>query len=96
MRLEDIEGRATISVEEAGQLLSVSRPTAYALARNGDIPVLRLGPRRIVVPVGAFLRMCGFEDRQKEQGGPPQAPRKALSLATDERKNCDDPTAPIP
>lgn len=85
MRLEDIQGRATISVEEAGQLLSVSRPTAYALARTGEIPVLRLGARRVVVPVGAFLRMCGFEDQQKEQGPAATGPQEVPPLATESK-----------
>ena len=41
--------RLTISVEEAGQLLGISRGLAYALVSRGDIPSIRLG-RRIVVP----------------------------------------------
>ena len=96
MRLEDLAGRATISVEEAGQLLSVSRPTAYALARSGDIPVLHLGPRRIVVPVGALLRMCGF-DPHKEQGPVAPGPQRVPSLATDDEKGTsDERTPPLP
>lgn len=40
----------TLTVEQAGKVLGISRSTAYELARTGDIPTLRLG-RRIVVPV---------------------------------------------
>lgn len=40
----------TVTVEQAGKVLGISRSTAYELARTGDIPTLRLG-RRIVVPV---------------------------------------------
>jgi excisionase family DNA binding protein len=36
------------SVEEAGKLLGLSRPTAYKLAKSGEIPTLKLG-RKIVV-----------------------------------------------
>jgi excisionase family DNA binding protein len=45
----DRDQRLTISVEEAGQLLGISRGLAYALVSRGDIPSIRLG-RRIVVP----------------------------------------------
>ena len=48
----------TISVEQAGEVLGVSRNTAYALAREflatggaSGLPVLRLGARRMRVPV---------------------------------------------
>ena len=51
-------GRATISVEEAGQLLEIGRGKAYDCARNGEIPCLSLG-RLKLVPVPALLRMLG-------------------------------------
>lgn len=41
--------RLTLTVEEAGRLLGISRALAYELVATGDIPSLRLG-RRIVVP----------------------------------------------
>lgn len=44
----DVE-RLTLSVEEAAQLLGISRALAYELVRRGELPRLRLG-RRIVVP----------------------------------------------
>ena len=47
----------TMSVEEAGKALGIGRSTAYALARQGALPVLRLGARRLVVPRAALLRM---------------------------------------
>jgi excisionase family DNA binding protein len=39
-----------MSVEEASEVLGISRSLAYELVRRGDIPSLRLG-RRLVVPV---------------------------------------------
>jgi len=51
-------GRATISVEEAGQLLGIGRGKAYDCVRNGEIPCLSLG-RLKLVPVPALLRMLG-------------------------------------
>lgn len=48
--------RLVFTVAEAGRLLNLSRPTAYKLAREGRLPVLRLG-RRLVIPVAALERM---------------------------------------
>jgi excisionase family DNA binding protein len=48
--------RLTLTVEEAGTLLGISRTLAYELVRRGEIPSLRLG-RRVVVPVRALERM---------------------------------------
>jgi excisionase family DNA binding protein len=45
--------RETLTVPEAAQRLGCSRGTAYRLAREGTLPVLRLG-RRMVVPRVAF------------------------------------------
>ena len=42
--------RLTMSVEEASEVLGISRSLAYELVRRGEIPSLRLG-RRLVVPV---------------------------------------------
>lgn len=56
--LESIRGRATITVPEAGELLSLSRDSAYRAAAAGQIPTLRLG-RRIVVPVARLLALLG-------------------------------------
>jgi excisionase family DNA binding protein len=43
----------TITVEEAGRRLGISRGLAYELVRRGEIPSIRLGCRRIVIPAGA-------------------------------------------
>lgn len=48
--------RLTVNVEEAGRMLGVSRATAYALAREGTIPTIRLH-KRLVVPKIAIERM---------------------------------------
>jgi excisionase family DNA binding protein len=45
--------RLTVTVEEAGVLLGISRSLAYELVRRHELPSLRLG-RRIVVPVRAL------------------------------------------
>lgn len=45
--------RATYTVEEAAELLGISRGSAYAAAKRGDIPTIRLH-RRVLVPRHAF------------------------------------------
>ena len=44
----------TLTVEEAGELLGISRALAYDLVRQGHLPSLRLG-RRIVVSRKALV-----------------------------------------
>ncbi len=46
----------TLTVEQVGELLGVSRNVAYKLARRRDFPSLRIGKHRIVVPRDHFLR----------------------------------------
>ena len=48
--------RLTLTVEEAGRLLGISRALAYELVARGELPSLRLG-RRIVVPRRALERL---------------------------------------
>lgn len=43
------DGPLTLSIPEAAKILRISRPTAYSLANQGKIPVVRLG-RRLIVP----------------------------------------------
>ena len=49
---------ATMSVPSAAQLLGVSRASAYRAAARGELPVLRLGGRVLVLrdPLLALLR----------------------------------------
>lgn len=63
MGLEEIRDRATLTVEEAAELLGVGRSSAYEAARRGDLPAMRLG-RRLVIPVPALLRLL---DEPQEQ-----------------------------
>ena len=52
----DSEPRRTYSVEEAGKILGVCRNSAYALAKSGELPTIRLG-RRLLVPRDALERL---------------------------------------
>lgn len=57
MTLKDLP--PTISVEEASEILGVSRRSAYRAAANGDLPTLRLG-RRLLVPTAKLLALLGL------------------------------------
>ncbi|WP_132254382.1 helix-turn-helix domain-containing protein [Methylobacterium segetis] len=48
--------RRTISIEEAGRQLGLSRNSAYQAAGRGEIPTIKIG-RRLLVPVVAFERL---------------------------------------
>ena len=46
--------RLTYTVEEAATALGISRGLAYAMVREGRLPALRLGPRRLIIPCAAL------------------------------------------
>ncbi|MGD0856104.1 MAG: helix-turn-helix domain-containing protein [Dehalococcoidia bacterium] len=48
--------RRTITVEQAGALLGVSRALAYQMANSGQLPIIRCG-HRLLVPLKAFETM---------------------------------------
>jgi excisionase family DNA binding protein len=58
LRLADLRDRATITVEQAAQILGLGRTAAYDAARRGELPTRRLG-RRLLVPVPALLEWLG-------------------------------------
>lgn len=58
MNLHDLP--LTLSVEQAGELLGISRRSAYRAAEHGDLPVLRMG-RRMLVPTARLLALLGVE-----------------------------------
>jgi excisionase family DNA binding protein len=45
---KDVEEAATVTIELAAKRLGISRNSAYSAARNGEIPVIRIG-RRVLV-----------------------------------------------
>lgn len=59
---------ATLTVEQAGQLLGLSRSSAYRAAARGELPTLRFG-RRLLVPTGRLFTMLGLEDLPASKGG---------------------------
>ncbi len=61
MRTDSPE-KATVSIDEAARVLGIGRGLAYAMAKEGKIPVLQLG-RRILVPRAALERLLSEGDR---------------------------------
>jgi excisionase family DNA binding protein len=58
--LPDPAREPTVSVERAGQLLGISRGSAYEGVRSGEIPAIRLG-HRWVVPTASLRRLLGVD-----------------------------------
>lgn len=56
--LDQLAGMATITIEQAAQVLGLGRTAAYDAARRGELPTRRLG-RRLLVPVPALLEWLG-------------------------------------
>ncbi len=63
----------TLTVEQAGELLGISRRSAYRAANTGDLPTIKLG-RRLLVPTARVLDLLGLsEDRLGGAGSEPPA-----------------------
>lgn len=68
--MEDIKAREgkrlVASVEEFARMFGISRQLAYSLARSKAIPALRLGQRRLVIPLAAIEKMLaeGWEPEE--------------------------------
>jgi excisionase family DNA binding protein len=52
-------GPLTLTVEEAGRLLGISRGAAYRAAACGQIPTIRVG-RRLLVPTARLHQLLGL------------------------------------
>jgi len=57
-RMDQLASQATLTIEQAAQLLGLGRTAAYEAARRGEFPTRRLG-RRLIVPVPALLEWLG-------------------------------------
>ena len=54
----DWRSESTVTVEEAGAILGVSRSVAYEAANAGSIPAIRVG-RRLLIPVARLRALLG-------------------------------------
>lgn len=59
MNLDDLP--VTLTVEETGKLLGISRGLAYQAANNGEIPTIRIGRRLLVPSEQLRRRLLGCE-----------------------------------
>jgi len=50
-------GKETMDLKEFALKMGISRSLAYKLAANGDIPTIRLGKRRLVIPIWVAEKM---------------------------------------
>jgi excisionase family DNA binding protein len=50
---------ATLKIEEAAKVLGISRNSAYAAAKSGDLPVVRLGKRMVVPKIALEKLLAG-------------------------------------
>jgi excisionase family DNA binding protein len=66
------EIRVTISIDSAALRLGISRKTAFKMAAQGSLPVIRCGQKRMVVPLPAFEAMLRDEWHPKVDSGPSQ------------------------
>jgi len=56
--------KLVMTVEQAGQALGISRAMAYELCNSGEIPCIRLGKRRLIVPRSGILSMLDSANKQ--------------------------------
>lgn len=56
----ELLSQPTISVQDAGRILNLSRNAAYEAVRRGDLPAKRFG-KRIVVLTAPLRRMLEIE-----------------------------------
>lgn len=61
--------KGTMSIKDASKELGVSIGTFRKLLYGGDMPYIRVAPRRIVIPVSAFEEWM----REKAQGAKHEA-----------------------
>jgi excisionase family DNA binding protein len=51
---EDEGARLTVTVVEAARLLGISRNLAYELVRTKQLPAVRVGARRLLIPLSGL------------------------------------------
>lgn len=78
----------TYSLIEVAEVLGVSRPTAYRLARRGEFGAIRVG-KSIRIPAGAlaaWARDIGYDELadaiENERGGPQPTTARAAPVSS--------------
>jgi len=52
---------AAVPMKKVAEALGISLDLAYACARNGDLPVIKLS-RRMLLPKSTLLKLLGIEE----------------------------------
>jgi excisionase family DNA binding protein len=55
--------KLAINVDEMAQILGISRPVAYRLIKREGFPVIKIGQRRILIPVDSLKEWLNNESR---------------------------------
>lgn len=66
----------TLTIDEAGEMLGISRRSAYRAAARGELPTLRLG-RRLLVPTPRLLTLLGLAIDEPADDSAETAPSRA-------------------
>lgn len=74
LALADVADRATITVEEAAEILGISRSAAYEAVGRGQLPTRRVG-RRLFVPVPALMAWLGVTEAPSTSSWEPEGRR---------------------
>jgi excisionase family DNA binding protein len=68
-RKPDEPTRRTFTIDEAAEILGIGRQTAYAAARTGELPVVRVGGR-LLVPRARLAELLGEDLADNAEGAP--------------------------
>jgi excisionase family DNA binding protein len=69
--VEKTTDRLCLTVDEAREILGISRGLMYEAVRTGQVPSIRVG-KRILIPQHAFYRFLGvITDRESNDSEPP-------------------------
>jgi excisionase family DNA binding protein len=61
MKLPDPSSKPTLTVREAAEIVGIGAQTYYEGAARGNLPAVRISPRRIVVPTAKLWNLLGME-----------------------------------
>ena len=56
-----------ISIPKAAKLLGVSRNTGYAMAKIGQLPTIKCGKRRLLVPKAALMEKLQIPEKYDKE-----------------------------
>lgn len=61
MARQEVEKPLAVTIEKAAHLLGISRNLAYQMAREGRITTVKMGERRLLVPLAKLEKMLNAE-----------------------------------